>query len=309
MPQMSMSAIRIADPVLTNIVLGYKNSAYIGDALFPTVTVAKRAGLYPVFGKDDFTLFNTRRSPGAATLRSNVTYSSQSYSLYQDAMEGYVEVELVEENAGIPINLRTEAAKFAKDKLDLRLEYDQAKLAQDAANYDSNHKVTLSGTDQWTNSASNPVSDLQDWKEAIRSTVGVYPNTMVITPSVFNALQENTRMRDQLKYTSSAVITTGMMQSMLEIPKIVVGSALYQSGDGVLTNIWDAGKVVLAYVAQGSQTNRNPSYGYTFTLQGYPVAEQEYYDNNRRTWYFPVFAERAPVITGFTSGFLASGVV
>jgi hypothetical protein len=39
-------------------------------------------------------------------------------------------------------------------------------------------------------------------------------------------------------------------------------------------------------------------------MTGNPMAEQPYYENNAKRWIYPVTFERAPVLTGMTSGYL-----
>jgi hypothetical protein len=63
----------------------------------------------------------------------------------------------------------------------LELEVQQAGLALNAANYDSSHKVTLSGTDKWSDAGANPIAQIDDYKNAIRSSVGVKPNTITVS--------------------------------------------------------------------------------------------------------------------------------
>ena len=52
MTQMTISATRVIDPILSTVAQGYKNSALIGSALFPSVPVTQRAGKIIQFGKD-----------------------------------------------------------------------------------------------------------------------------------------------------------------------------------------------------------------------------------------------------------------
>lgn len=308
MPIMGLDKVRVVDPILTKVVQGYGTPNFIGDALFPEVSVMKRAGYIIKFGKEDFALFDTRRAPGARTKRRQPVFSSEQYSLYQDALEGELPLEYLEESDGLPLDLQREAAEGAKYSVDLRLEYDRAKLATDATKYDSNHKVTLSGTSQWSNTASKPKTAVNTWREVIRASTGMYPNTMVIGPGAFNALDVHAEIRDQFKYVSDDSLTTDMLRRYFNIEKVVIGTSVIQDeATGDTVDIW-GNNLVLAYVPTNVSTRKIPSYGYTYTLKGYPMAEKPYYDNNHRTWYFPVFAERVPVLTAQGAGFLATAV-
>ena len=54
-----LKQLRIVDPVLTEIARGYKNAAYIAEALFPVVPVDKEGVIVPLFGKEAFRLWDT----------------------------------------------------------------------------------------------------------------------------------------------------------------------------------------------------------------------------------------------------------
>jgi hypothetical protein len=46
-----LSNLRVVDPVLTNLSVGYSNADLVGDVLFPFVPVDKEGGKIPKFGK------------------------------------------------------------------------------------------------------------------------------------------------------------------------------------------------------------------------------------------------------------------
>ena len=57
-----LKQLRIVDPVLTNIARGYRNAQFIGEALFPVVSVDKEGATIPKFGKEAFRLWETERA-------------------------------------------------------------------------------------------------------------------------------------------------------------------------------------------------------------------------------------------------------
>lgn len=310
MALMSLKQVRVVDPILTSIVTGYNQPDFVGDFLFPEVEVTARTGAIIEFGKEDFALFDTRRAPGARTKRRSIQYSSKQYSLYQDAIEGELPIEHVEEADGsVGLNLQRETAESAMYSIKLRLEYDQAKLATDPTKYDAQHKVTLSGASKFSDPGSSPKTLANAWREAIRATTGVYPNSAIIGAAAFNALDRNPEIRDQFKYTSDNSLTEEMLARYFNLSRgVKVGTAVtMDEATGSLTDVW-GNNMVLAYVPRTVTSRRMPSYGYTYRLRGYPVAERPYYDENHRTWYFPAIAERAPQMTSMAAGFLAMDV-
>ena len=174
---MSSSQVRVIDPILTEVAQGYRHAEHIGHTLFPKVPVSVSGGQVLEFGKESFKLYQARRAPGSATKRISFGHLGKSFALVQDALEGQIPREYLRDAAQAPgIELGSRAINTALRSLSLTLEYDQAQLATDADNYDSDHKVTLSGTDQWSDGASDPTQTINTGREAIRTSVGISPN-------------------------------------------------------------------------------------------------------------------------------------
>ena len=310
MPLMPLESVRVVDPILTTVVQGYGTPEFVGSALFPKVDVLSRSGRIIEFGRGDFVLFGTRRAPGGPTRRRGLEYGSARYELYQDALEGELPMEYLEEAkaGGIPFSLQEETAKGAMRSLDLNLEYAQAAEASNFARYDANHKITLSGSSLWTNPASDPTVQVTTWKEAVRRSIGAYPNTAVLGASGFQAAVNHPSIRDQIKYTSADSVTPDMLAKIWGLAKLVVGEALaLNENTNDLFDVW-GDSFYLAYVPKVVSSNRSPSFGYTYTLKGYPIVEEPYYERNHKTWYFPVTAERQPLVTSIQAGFLAKNL-
>ena len=54
-----LSSLRVVDPVLTNLAIGYSNTQTVGEVLCPFVEVEKEAGKIPKFGKEAFKISYT----------------------------------------------------------------------------------------------------------------------------------------------------------------------------------------------------------------------------------------------------------
>jgi hypothetical protein len=317
MPQMTMKDTRVQDPILTTIVHGYQQSEYVGGHLFPTVEVGKRTGKIIRFDKEDFALKDTRRAPGSPTRRQSIRYGVDDYSLFQDAIEGELAVEFIEESSDLPLDLRSETVVSAKGALDLRLEADQAAIATDWNLYSSTNKVEPVAAQKWsyrptvaTDPVPDPVEHVNTWKESIRRACGVYPNSAVIGSQVFNSLDRHPVVRDQFKYTSDNSLTLEMLARLFNLERgVKVGTAVKLNDlTGELEDVW-GNHMIMAYVPSQIRSRRQASYGYTYQLKGYPIAEAPYYEQNHRSWYFPVVAERAPLLTAMKAGFFARNVV
>ena len=301
---MSASQVRVIDPVLTEIAQGFRHAEHVGHTLFPQVPVQVSGGQVLEFGKESFKLYQTRRAPGAATKRVQFGYLGKGFALVQDALEGQVPREYMRDAARAPgVDLGQRAVSGVLRALSLTLEYDQAQIATTAGNYDADHKVALSGADQWSDGASDPAGDIDIGKEAVRSTVGIYPNTLVLSAQAFNAVKEHPKVVERFKYTSRDSVTPDMLAALWNLEQVSIGKAVAFDDAGNDIDI-RGNNAVLAYVPKSSSGMEDPSFGYTYTMQGHPLVEKPYYENNAKSWIYPVSFERLPVLTGILSGYL-----
>lgn len=298
---------RLIDPILTNVVRGYKNADMVGENLFPSISVNSTGGQVIEFGKEAFQLYNTARAPGTAIRRVEFGYQGKAFALLNNALAGTVPDEQRRDAKNIPgIDLAAMAVNRVMRNIKLALEVDQAALATNAANYPTTNKVALAAAARWSADTVDPRLAIDTAREAIRSQCGVYPNVLLLSPAAYNALRRNALVKDQFKYTSSQSINAAMLAGYLDVAKIVVGAGMYWNNAGTAVDIW-GNNAVLAYVPS-SQGNINdmgePSYGYTYTMNGHPAAAEPHYDNDHRAWVYPVIYERAPVLSGIASGYL-----
>lgn len=313
MPQLSLSQARVIDPILTTIAQGYQNNDAVGMDLFPTVPVAQRGGKIIQFGKEDWALYTTVRTPGSPTKRVVFGYAGLPYALESHGLEALVPNELQEDAAVVPgIDLARMELNKVQKAISLRLEFLQAGLATNLANFAASNKNVLSGSGQWsdfTTGISDPIKDIEVGKEAVRKQIGKRPDTLVIGASVMAMLKQHPKIIDRIKYTGRDVATTDLLASLFGVKKVLVGDMVYTDASGAVLDIW--GKVaVLAYTAVGSLAQSGePTFGYTYRLNGYPMVRQPYADENTNSWVYPVADEVQPVIAGASAGYLITGVV
>ena len=301
---MSNAAVRVVDPILTNVAQGYRQPDFVGSLLFPPVPVMVSGGQIIEFDKASFRKYNARRTPGSATRRIEFGYAGKPYALVQDSLEGKVPFEHMRDASRVPgIDLGSRAVNGVMKVVKLGLEADQAAIAINAANYDNNHKVTLAGATKWSAGTGTPSVDIGNAREAIRASIGMYPNLVLLSAVAFNAAINNPNIIDRFKYTGRDSITAEMLAQLWNVQKVVVGAAVSFSDADVAADVW-GNNAVVAYTNLGSQSQEEPSYGYTYTMEGNPFAEQPYQDRNAKSWIYPVTYERAPVLSGITAGYL-----
>jgi hypothetical protein len=309
---MTTSGARVIDPVLSTIAQGYRNSEMVASALFPSVPVPFRGGKIITFGKEDFMLYGTQRAPGENTKRVQFGYASGSYALVDYGLEGSVAIETMQEGQLPGIDHAAMAVRKVSNIMALRLEKQAADIARTAASYAAANKVTLSGTAQWSDftGTSQPIQNIETAKEAVRAATGKRPNTVVMGAAVMAKLRQHPVVVDRMKYTGRDIATAEILAALFGVAKVIVGDAIYANDAGTtFTDVW--GKdVVVAYTELGSIADMGaPSYGYTYTLQGYPLAEESYFDRNTKSWIYPVTRAEAPVLASASAGYLITNAV
>lgn len=313
MTQMSTSAARVIDPILSTVAQGYTNNALVGSSLFPTVTVGQRAGKIIQFNRDSFFAYDTARAPGTAIKRLQVGYGSQAYAILDHGLAAVVPRELQEEAQAVPgINLASASIMTVMDAMRLRLEVEQAVLATTAGNYGSSNKTTLSGTSKWsdlTTGVSDPIHDIEVAKEAIRAGTGKRPNVVVMGAQVMKSLRQHPKVIDRTKYTGRDVPTTELLAALFGVNQVLVGDAITSSDAGVFSDVWSTFCVVAYTETAGLQDAGRPTFGYTYQLSGYPFVEPPRYDADIRSWIYDVADACKPVIAAPDAGYLITTAV
>lgn len=311
--QMTPSQARVIDPVLSEVARGYRNADMVAGALFPDVPVDQRGGQIIEFGREDFRLYATGRAPGANTKRVQYGYLGKPFALKQHALEGTVPFEIMQDANRVPgVDSGRIAVNKTQNIIFLSHEKQSADLARNAANYGAANKITLAGTDQWSDYASpnsNPTEDVETGKEGVRAQVGRRPNTAVIGAQVFSKLKEHPKIVERIKYTGRDILTAELLAALWGLAQVRIGDAVYMNAAGALVDVW--GKdVVLAFTERGPLSDMGlPSYGYTYRLRAHPIVEVPYQDRNAKSWVYPVTDELDSQIVGADAGYLIQSAV
>jgi hypothetical protein len=310
MAPLNPASARVVDAILTAFAQGYVNPERVGHHLFPHVTVYVSGGKIIKFGKEHFQLFNMRRAPGSAARRVMFGYEAGDYAVHGESLDAVVPREFVRDaQQGPGVELATGAVEMVLDLLNLSIEYEQAQLAITATNYAETHKVDLTaqGKVKWSHENGRPAVEIDAGREAIRRAVGLYPNTLLLSATAYQALRSNPAVVERFKYTGRDSITAEMLGQLFDIPKVVVGGAVTANAAGVNSDVW-GNNAVLAYVAPSSagvQRNRaRPSYGYTYVMDGHPLVEAGRWDADSRSWLYGCSYERAAILSGQDAGYL-----
>lgn len=298
----------VIDPILSTHARGYRNMEFIGHLLFPRVSIPNRSMRVIKFGKEAFRKMNTRRAPGADKKRVQYGFASDPVALLQDALEGVVPIEHQEEASSVPgVDLGKGAVNMVMDIIDLGHEFEAGQLARNAANYDANHKLALTGSDRWSSDTSDPAGDVAAAQEAIRRSIGRYANTLTLGPTAKAALKRHPKVKEQFKYTGRESVTDEMLAAFFDVKRVLVGKAVWlpenAADEALASDVW-GDDAILSYVPETGDNFQVPSYGYTYELRGYPQVEVPYFERSNDSWIYPTKAERRTYLTGAEGGFL-----
>ena len=308
-----LSKLRVVDPVLSALAVGYSNAEFIGSTLLPFVELDKEGGKIPVFGKDAFKVYQTERALRAKSNRINP----------EDV--GGVDIVLDEHDLEWPIDYREDAEAafpmqaFATNRVveGIRLRHEKmvADLVQDPSKYAATNKIALSGSSKFTDPNSDPEGVNDDAKAAVRANIVKEPNTLAIGYSTWRALKRHPKLKAILADTRPRLVQLRDLSEIFEIENIVVGRGMYAADSGAVSDLW-RDTMVYAYVPKGAPTQagnapvRNayePSYGYTLRKKGNPVVDTRTEDGKleiiRNTDIF------RPYLLGADAGYLVSGTV
>jgi hypothetical protein len=333
---LSLQQARVNSPILTSMAYGIPIQGFVGTSIMPMVPVLKRATKIITFANNQQKyLYATRRAPGDNITRIQTSYGDTEVSLYQDALEGELPIEIDEESEGI-VDLQTEAISNVKIGLATRLEADIFSLVNNFAGYPVANRTALTALTQFSVGTVNPILAFDIANQAVLAGISRLPNTIIYGGlKAFNAVKNNPFIRDQVKYTTSTTPNLNTLNGILGYPTGKIATATYVNpldpttqipffdnsiwvgyvpGNGEMTtNPYDTSSTL--QVLSGAN-KRVPSWGYTYTRMAAKVADREtglvmdmpYYGENNRTWYFPGVIDRLPVVTGMAAGYLITNV-
>lgn len=312
-----LSNLRIVNPVLTNLAVGYTNADFVGTALMPYVSVDKEAGLVPIFNRDHFRIYQTERALRAKSNRVNPgDISTVPFALTEHDLEYPIDYR---EEAESAFPLEAHATMSVTEGIRLRHEKMVADLVQNTASYAASNRVALSGTSNFADGVnSDPEGVFDDAKAAVRAKIVKDPNTLVIGYAMWRKLKKHPKLKAILSDSRPRLVQLADLREIFEIPNIYIGRGVWNTDAGVTTDIW-GDKAVMAFVPSAPQmpvvngqvtdpgaarSVYEPSFGYTLRKRGQPVVDTRTEDGKleivRNTDIF------TPFLLGADAGYLIS---
>lgn len=264
------------DRALTNMSVAYMQDAsnYIADKVFPIIPVKRQADLYYIYNTGDF-LRDEAKVRGAISESVGSDYDLASDTYYCKKYAFHKDVSPEERvNYDDPLDADKDAQIFVSQKMLIRREMEWASKFFKAGVW-SNEIAgdSAAGAGKviyWNKDTSNPIQDITNESVKMAARTGYRPNTLVLSPYVFNALKNHFDVLDRVKYTETGVVTTSLLASLFEVENVYVAWAVVNnSAKGTADNIdFIMGKNALLCYSNPNPSLRTPSAGYIFAWTG-----------------------------------------
>jgi hypothetical protein len=265
------------DAALTQISVDFSNNGgYIAESMFPIVNVKNASDLYFFMSKQKFRRYNTVLAPGSDFKRIDLEYDKRGYYFTDGHGLELAIPDQIRANADPAAQLDIQATRLLTDVLLVDQEYNiaqnllstGAQLTTLGVTY-----TTLSGTGQWSDFGnSDPIPVIDAAKVTVANQVGVYPNAMTISDSVFIQLRNHPKVKQNFAYTGDTQkpLSPDQLKEVLGLKYLFIGTARYNSAvegrTDALSPLW--GRNAVLFYRPDAPGLMEPAFGYTFLWTG-----------------------------------------
>lgn len=249
---------------------------FIGDQVFPAVTVGKQSDKYAVINQEAFfRIPDPLRAPKTEARRVEFQVSSESYFADNYALAGELALEDLA-NADAAFALRENETNLVVQNLRRAQEERIANTVTSLTNLGSG--TTLTGTAKWSDFInSSPLSDVTTAHAFIRQQTGLIANTVIIDWDTMMIVRRHPELLDLFKYTSGGEVTDTQLREVFKVDTVLIGKGLKETSvEGAsttsMTNLW-GNNVIFAHI-EAATSLRTRTFGLRFMWNpvGFPSA-------------------------------------
>lgn len=258
--------------LLTQLSVGWQNSGFIADRIFPAVYVNKQSDIIPKYDQSPWFRDEGEslvRAPGTRAARTGLTVDTDdTYFTVNNALGGKIPFEFLD-NQDSPFALDSDTARLVTEVLALRRDRKFATEHMGTTKWGTDQSITAKWSDY---GLSNPITDLRASVRNIRRKIGRRGNKVVMGDLVWQRLQDHPALIDRLPDGSLRVVTRETLSALLELggaDNILVGESMYTTANEgtaetsvTYSDVW-ADDVLVLYVPE-TPSLMTPSAGYTF---------------------------------------------
>jgi hypothetical protein len=299
---------------LTNLVQGVVQPEFVLKILYPLANVATYGGSTIAFDDSVFEDSDDTRADGTAYGEVQSGYTGGTFKLGFKGLRYLVPDKRRKEMENLNVDWATLATQALANKLGLRHEIECAARCTNFASYASTNRIALSAGSRFGDAGVDPDPIIRAGKTAVANQIGLEPNVAVISRAVLDAL--STKYAKNFT-SSSAIAGPGLRQQLntedlaaiFGFRKIKVCDAIVKSGQN-RTKVFGSHMVMarvpeaaitgsdLPYVVNSEISIVVPALGYTYVMDGHPMAYNPWYDQNKKTTVYDMDFDRSVVNVG-----------
>ena len=300
--------------LLSQLSVGFPNYGFVADKLCPIIDVGEDAEQGVYFSWDKFYLNSTvedvRTIRGHSNEPDDPVVSENTYSAIAHSLAKPIDPRDFKQHKNKELKLVQSIQEGLLSLLMIKKEKRVATIFTTAGNYASDHKETLSGTNQWSDFVnSDPEGKIEASRDVV-SLSGFEPNTIEIPITTWRKIRQHPQIRALIKSLDSKLLTDDLIvPSLFGLELVVPGSRNVTSLPGAteaIGRIW-GDFVWIGYVnKKKSPVKMDPTFAYTFQAAG---RKTETFMDRRNEIIDVQFDIAEEKITAAASGFLLSDVI
>lgn len=247
----------------------YDEGQYIAGKLFTPRESKNNTGKFAVNGKEHLRV--EADLVGGKVKYANVTTNDRDALLYSIEKHGLAGIITEEDfdNTEQPFDARLDETNNLTTKLMLGREQAMAVVVNDPANYDGGSN-TATPVLTWDDPLSDPASDTNAARTAIKNSSGMAPDLAVLSWEVLQELRQHTQVLSRFVNAVSGVegASDAQVMQFLNVKRMEIGFVSFNSAaEGqfdLLEPVW--GKNLSYMVSPERAIKRQVTFGYTFLL-------------------------------------------
>lgn len=225
----------LLDTRLTGVVSVIKNSAIPFAEICPVLYVPQLKGEHYHVDNIHEIAVDAQRARGTAAGFVSSSFSTKEYETVELRLaEAVPDEDTMHTDPAIRMQMgMSKVARRLAARFDIIKGLDLASVLTTAGSYPSGHKVTLSGTDQFNNAASDPIGVIEDAKTAIINATGCNEtdlDVIVNHPGLVH-IRNHEAVRDRYKHTGAGVMPTSTVAEALGVGRVITWNARYRTSN------------------------------------------------------------------------------
>ncbi len=270
----------VVDPVLTAIAVNYRNPdiSFIADQVMPRVPVMRMDFKWTYYPPEQmFTVPNTEVGRKGLVQQVEFTGEEKTSSVKDYGLDDVVPQRDIEAARALraagnsAFDPEARAVEGLTHLIQLDREKRVAAIVQDAANYDADKKVVLSGAGQFSDPASNPIGVIS---AALDATFIMRPNVAAMGRKAWTALSTHPDILKAINRTSGdkGRASREAVAELFELSEILVGDSYINSArkgqTAAFEKVWGGNIALIHRNTQAGPDGTAPAWGWTAQFDG-----------------------------------------